>query len=248
MARRAVARRPNQSIRLSLLRRRRATGPAVTYRPVSGARYRLEHHDSLVFEYQGGGNQTADSRPRGPGAPHHRAGADAGVAIGSRSHSTRWRRWRAAIPCLSTRSSPPWGPPGAGPSRRGDALGAQTRPPGHVDGGACRVSPLPVPRAARGWRARGDGVDRFHQLPAGRGRVHGERAGGHGLSRLRQGESSAATRRSRWRASSKYSRSGKRVQADQELEMTASGTRSGVHQSLGWTASWSRRRGPIPAR
>jgi len=30
----------------------------VTYRPVSGARYRVEHHDSLVFEYQGGGNQT----------------------------------------------------------------------------------------------------------------------------------------------------------------------------------------------
>ena len=30
--------------------------------------------------------------------------------------------------------------------------------------------------------------------------------------------------------SSKYSRSGKRVQADQELEMTASGTRTGVHR------------------
>jgi len=29
--------------------------------------------------------------------------------------------------------------------------------------------------------------------------------------------------------SSKYSRSGKRIQGDQELEMTASGTRSGVH-------------------
>ena len=33
-------------------------GPAVTYRPVSGARYRLEHRDSLVFQYQGGASQT----------------------------------------------------------------------------------------------------------------------------------------------------------------------------------------------
>ncbi len=33
-------------------------GPAVTYRPVSGAAYRLEHRDSLVFQYQGGASQT----------------------------------------------------------------------------------------------------------------------------------------------------------------------------------------------
>jgi hypothetical protein len=31
-------------------------------------------------------------------------------------------------------------------------------------------------------------------------------------------------------ATSKYTRSGKRVQAEQELEMTASGTRTGVHR------------------
>ena len=32
-------------------------GPAVTYRPVNGATYRLEHRDSLVLQYQGGASQ-----------------------------------------------------------------------------------------------------------------------------------------------------------------------------------------------
>ena len=32
-------------------------GPAVTYRPVCDARYRLEHHDSLNLQYEGGAVQ-----------------------------------------------------------------------------------------------------------------------------------------------------------------------------------------------
>ena len=32
-------------------------GPAVTYKPVRDARYRLEHHDSLNLQYEGGAVQ-----------------------------------------------------------------------------------------------------------------------------------------------------------------------------------------------
>src|SRR5687768_7129774 len=33
-------------------------GPLVSYRPVRGAAYRLEHRDSLVLQYPGGASQT----------------------------------------------------------------------------------------------------------------------------------------------------------------------------------------------
>jgi hypothetical protein len=85
-------------------------GPAVTYRPVSGAAYRLEHRDSLVLQYEGGASQT-QARDRvafvhltlaeGPEKGTYRVSVtlDSLEALerAIRCRPTRWRR--LAAPC-----------------------------------------------------------------------------------------------------------------------------------------------------
>ena len=204
-------------------------GPAVTYRPVQGARYRLEHRDSLVFQYQGGANQTqirertalvhltiAEAPARG--SYSDTVTLDSLVALESGSPvppdsiaaavGTTWSGTLSAVGTLSELK----------PDRSG-TLTAELA-------GYLRFLFPALPQ--EGVREGMQWTDSTSYPLVSDAFTGSEQA----VTVYRASDKEEVGEREAipLETSSRYSRSGKRVQADQELEMTASGTRTGVHR------------------
>jgi hypothetical protein len=208
-------------------------GPAVTYRPVSGASYRLEHRDSLVFQYQGGASQiqTRDrvallhltiAEAPSPGTYRVTVTLDSLQAMEGGNPvppdsvvaalGTTWSGTLSAVGTLSELK----------PDRSGSLtaeLAGYLRllfpalPQGGVREGMQWTDSASYPLVSDAFTGNEQAVTVYRASDK-------EEVGGREAIPLE--------------TSSKYSRSGKRVQGGQELEMTSSGTRSGVHRlSLG---------------
>jgi hypothetical protein len=204
-------------------------GPTVTYRPVNGAGYRLEHRDSLVLQYQGGQSQTqvrsrvAFVRVTLAGAPEQGSykiaitldsleALESGTPVTPDSvAAARGTVWSGTISTVGTLSE-------LKPDRSStltDELAGHLRllfpalPQGGVREGMQWSDSTQYPLVSDAFSGTESSVTAYRA--AEKVDVAGEEA-----IPLETG--------------SKYSRSGKRVQGDQELEMTASGTRTGVHR------------------
>jgi hypothetical protein len=205
------------------------SGPAVTYRPVSAAGYRLEHRDSLVLQYQGGASQT---QARDRVALVHLTIAEA-PQRGS-------YRVTVTLDSLEARES---GTP-VTPDSVAAAVGTTW------SGTLSSVGTLSELKADRSGTLTDELAGHlrllFPALPQG-----GVREGMQWTDSTRYPlvsdaftgtESSVTVYRAAEKVdtdggdaipletSSKYNRSGKRVQNEQELEMSATGTRTGVHR------------------
>ena len=205
------------------------TGPAVTYRPVSGARYRLEHRDSLVFEYQGGGSQT---QTRDRVALVHLTIAPA-AARGS-------YRVTVTLDSLEATESGTPVPPDSvaaalGTTWSGTLSGVGTLSELKPDRSGTLTAELAgflrylFPALPEGGVREGMQWTDSTSYPLVSDAFTGSE---EAVTVYRASEKAAVDGREAIpvETSSKYSRSGKRVQGDQELEMTASGTRSGTHR------------------
>ena len=205
------------------------TGPAVTYRPVSGARYRLEHHDSLVFEYQGGGNQT-QTRDRvalvhltiaqGPTRGSYRVAVTLDSLEAMESGNSV--PFDSVLAALGTTWSGTLSEVGTLSELKPDHPGTLTAelagylrylfpalPEGGVREGMQWTDSTSYPLVSDAFTGNEQAVTVYRASDK-------KEVGGNESIPLE--------------TSTRYSRSGKRVQGDQELEMTASGTRSGVHR------------------
>lgn len=204
-------------------------GRAVTYRPVSGAVYRLEHRDSLVLQYQGGASQT-QTRDRvafvhmtigqasAPGTYLVTVTLDSlealesGSAVPSDSVAaalgTTWHGTLSSVGTLSELK----------PDRSG-TLAAELA--GHLR--------LLFPALPQGGVREGMQWTDSASYPLVSAAFTGSE---RSVTVYRAAESREVNGREAipLETSSKYSRSGKRVQGEQELEMTASGTRTGIHR------------------
>jgi hypothetical protein len=201
----------------------------VSYSAVNGAVYRLEHHDSLVLQYQGGASQT-QARDRvafvhltiaeAPEKGTYRVTVtlDSLVALESGTPVTadsvaaaRGTIWSGTLSSVGTLSA-------LQPDRSGtltDELAGHLRllfpalPQGGVREGMQWTDSTRYPLVSDAFTGTETSVTVYRasdkQEVEGRDAIPLE-------------------------TSSKYSRSGKRVQAAQELEMAATGTRTGVHR------------------
>jgi hypothetical protein len=205
------------------------TGPAVTYRPVSGARYRLEHRDSLVFEYQGGASQT---QTRERVALVHLTIAPA-ASRGS-------YRVTVTLDSLEAMESgtpvPPDSVTGAlGTTWSGTLSGVGTLSELKPDRSGTLTAELAgylrylFPALPEGGVREGMQWTDSTSYPLVSDAFTGSE---EAVTVYRASEKADVDGREAipLETSSQYSRSGKRVQGDQELEMTASGTRSGIHR------------------
>jgi len=201
----------------------------VTYRPVSGARYRLEHRDSLVFEYQGGGSQT---QTRDRVALVHLTIAPA-AARGS-------YRVTVTLDSLEATESGTPVPPDSvaaalGTTWSGTLSGVGTLSELKPDRSGTLTAELAgflrylFPALPEGGVREGMQWTDSTSYPLVSDAFTGSE---EAVTVYRASEKAAVDGREAIpvETSSKYSRSGKRVQGDQELEMTASGTRSGTHR------------------
>ena len=199
----------------------------MTFRPVRTPAYRLERHDSLDAPVRGRrepgpGRATAspssDCHPRrGAGAGglpgHHHArlarGAENGVPVPLDSvAAARGTHWTGTLStparCRSSR-----------PNRRstlGDELAG-------TSGSCFPAIPQGGVREGMEWTD----TDQYHLVA---GRVHRHRDGGRWPTAPPTADMDGA-KPIPLETSSKYTRSGTRVQGEQELEMTATGTRNG---------------------
>ena len=204
-------------------------GPALTYSPVQGAAYRLEHRDSLVLQYPGGASQTqarvrvAFLRLTLAGAPEQGTYAvsitldslealESGTPVPADSvAATRGTVWSGTLSSVGTLS--PLKPDRS--STLTDELAGHLRllfpalPQGGVREGMQWTDSTRYPLVSDAFSGTESSVTVYRAADK-------EEAEGRDAIPLE--------------TSSKYSRAGKRVQAEQELEMTASGTRTGVHR------------------
>ena len=204
-------------------------GPTVMYRPVSGARYRLEHRDSLVFQYQGGASQTQTSErvalvhlsiAPAPAAGTYRVT----VTLDSLDamESGKPVPFDSVLATLGTNWSGTLSAEGTLSELRPDRSGTLTAelagylryllpalPEGGVREGMQWTDSTSYPLVSDAFTGNEQAVTVY------RASDKVEVGGGEAIP---------------LETSSKYIRSGKRFQGDQELEMTASGTRSGVHR------------------
>ena len=203
-------------------------GPAVTYRPVSGAAYRLEHRDSLVFSYQGASQVQARDRvalvhltiAEAPARGSYQVTVtlDSLVAMESGNPvppdsvaaaiGTTWSGTLSAVGTLSQLK----------PDRSGtltDELAGHLRflfpalPQGGVREGMQWTDSTSYPLVSDAFTGNEQSVTVYRASDK-------EEVGDREAIPLE--------------TSSKYSRTGRRVQGEQELGMTATGTRSGVHR------------------
>ena len=204
-------------------------GPAVTYRPVSNAGYRLEHRDSLVLQYPGGESQT-QVRSRVAFVRLSLADAPAKGAY----------KVTLTLDSLEAQESGTPVPPDSVAAAKGTIW----------SGTLSNVGTLSELQADRSGTLTDELAGHlrllFPALPQG-----GVREGMQWSDSTQYplvSDAFTGTERSvtSYRAAekvdvdgddaiplettSKYSRSGKRVQGEQELEMTAMGTRTGVHR------------------
>ena len=205
------------------------SGPAITYRPVSGAGFRLEHHDSLVLQYQGGQSQTQ--------ARDRVALVHVTIAEAPEKGSYRVTVTLDSLEAMESGTPVP-------PDSVAAAVGTTW------SGTLSSVGTLSELKADRSGTLTDELAGHlrllFPALPQ-----EGVREGMQWTDSTRYPlvsdaftgtESSVTVYRAAEKTdtdggdaipletSSKYSRSGKRVQNDQELEMTATGTRTGVHR------------------
>jgi hypothetical protein len=205
------------------------TGPAVTYRPVSGARYRLEHRDSLVFEYQGGGSQT---QIRDRTALVH-------LTIAPAASRGSYRVTVTLDSLEATESGTPVPPDSVtaalGTTWSGTLSGVGTLSELKPDRSGTLTAELAgflrylFPALPEGGVREGMQWTDSTSYPLVSDAFTGSE---EAVTVYRASEKAEVDGREAIpvETSSKYSRSGKRVQGDQELEMTASGTRSGTHR------------------
>jgi hypothetical protein len=203
-------------------------GPAVTYQPVKDAAYRLEHRDSLLLQYQGGASQTQVRQrnavvhltlaPAEPGTYRVSVTLDSLEALESGTPVTPdsvaaalGTVWSGTLSSVGTLSE-------LKPDRSGtltDELAGHLRllfpalPQGGVREGMQWTDSTQYPLVSDAFKGTEQSVTVY------RASDKVEADGGDAIP---------------LETSSKYRRSGKRVQAEQELEMTATGTRTGVHR------------------
>jgi hypothetical protein len=203
-------------------------GPAVTYRPVRGAAYRLEHRDSLVLEYQGGVTQT-QARERvafvhltlaeAPGTGTYQVtitldslqALESGTPVTPDSvNAARGAVWSGTLTNVGTLSP-----------LRADRSGTLTDElAGHL-----RLLFAALPQG--GVRSGMQWTDSTNYPLVSDAFTGTETA----VTSYRAGDTESGSPQAiPLETSSKYTRTGNRVQADQELEMTATGRRSGVHR------------------
>jgi hypothetical protein len=204
-------------------------GPAVTYRPVSGAAYRLEHRDSLVLQYEGGASQT-QARDRvafvhltlaeGPEKGTYRVSVtlDSLEALESGNPvppdslaAARGTVWTGTLSSVGTLSE-------LRPDRSGtltDELAGHLRllfpalPQGGVREGMQWTDSTSYPLVSDAFTGTESSVTVYRAA---------------GTEETDAGDAIPLE------TSSKYRRSGERAQGEQQLEMTATGTRTGVHR------------------
>ena len=204
-------------------------GPAVTYRPVSNAGYRLEHRDSLVLQYPGGESQTqvrsrvafvrlslADAPAKGAykvtltldSLEAQESGTPVPPDSVAAAKGTIWSGTLSNVGTLSELQA----------DRSGtltDELAGHLRllfpalPQGGVREGMQWSDSTQYPLVSDAFTGTESSVTSYRA--AEKVDVDGDDA-------------------IPLETTSKYSRSGKRVQGEQELEMTATGTRTGVHR------------------
>lgn len=204
-------------------------GPAVTYSPVKGAAYRLEHRDSLVLQYPGGASQT-QARDRVAfvhltlaGAPERGTYAvtvtldslealETGTPVPADSlAAARGTVWSGTVSSVGTLSP-----------LKADRSGTLTDElAGHLR--------LLFPALPQGGVREGMQWTDSTQYPLVSDAFSGSETSVT-VYRATDTEEAEGREAIPLETSSKYSRAGKRVQAEQELEMTASGTRTGVHR------------------
>jgi hypothetical protein len=203
-------------------------GPAVTYRPVSGAAYRLEHRDSLAFQYEGASQVQIRERAAlvqltiaelpARGTYRVTVSLDSLEAVESGNPvpadsvtaalGTTWTGTLSAEGTLSELK----------PDRSGtltDELAGRLRllfpalPQGGVREGMQWTDSASYPLVSDAFTGSEQAVTVYRASDK-------TEVSGHETIPLE--------------TSTKYSRTGRRVHAEQELEMTASGSRSGVHR------------------
>jgi len=204
-------------------------GPAVSYSAVRGAAYRLEHRDSLVLQYQGGASQT-QARDRvafvhlsiaeapEKGAYRVTVTLDSLEALESGAPVTadsvaaaRGTIWSGTLSGVGTLSQ-----------LQADRSGTLTDElAGHLR--------LLFPALPQGGVREGMQWTDSTQYPLVSDAFTGTESS---VTVYRASDTQEIEGREAipLETSSKYSRSGKRVQGEQELEMTATGTRTGVHR------------------
>lgn len=204
-------------------------GPAVTYRPVANTGYKLEHRDSLVLQYPGGESQTqvrtrvAFVRISLADAPSQGAykvtitldsleALETGTPVTPDSvAAAKGTIWSGTLSNVGTLSE-------LKADRSGtltDELAGHLRllfpalPQGGVREGMQWTDSTQYPLVSDAFTGTESSVTSYRAADK-------VEVGGDDAIPLE--------------TSSKYSRSGKRVQGEQELEMTATGTRTGVHR------------------
>jgi hypothetical protein len=204
-------------------------GPALSYSPVQGAGYRLEHRDSLVLQYPGGASQT-QARDRIAflhltlaGAPEQGTYAvtirlDSLQALESGTPApadsvtaARGTVWSGTISSVGTLSP-----------LKADRSGTLTD---ELAGHLRLLFPALPEEGVREGMQWTDST----QYPLVSDAFTGTESSVT-VYRAADKENTEGREAIPLETSSKYTRSGKRVQAEQELEMTASGTRTGVHR------------------
>ena len=204
-------------------------GPAVSYSPVKGAAYRLEQRDSLVLQYPGGASQT-QARDRVAflhltlaGAPEKGTYSvaitlDSLVALESGTPvppdsvaAARGTVWSGTLSSVGTLSP-----------LKADRSGTLTDElAGHLR--------LLFPALPQGGVREGMQWTDSTQYPLVSDAFTGTESSVT-VYRATGKEETEGRDAIPLETSSKYNRAGKRVQGEQELEMTASGTRTGVHR------------------
>ena len=204
-------------------------GKAVSYSPVRGAAYRLEHRDSLVLQYPGGASQTqardrvaflhltlAEAPEKGTYSVaitlDSLVALESGTPVPADSvAAARGTVWSGTLSSVGTLSP-----------LKADRSGTLTDElAGHLR--------LLFPALPQGGVREGMQWTDSTQYPLVSDAFTGtERS--VAVYRATDKEATQGRDAIPLETSSKYNRAGKRVQADQELEMTASGTRTGVHR------------------
>jgi hypothetical protein len=204
-------------------------GKAVSYSPVRGAAYRLEHRDSLVLQYPGGASQTqardriaflhltlAEAPQKGTYSVaitlDSLQALESGTAVPVDSvAAARGTVWSGTLSSVGTLSP-----------LRADRSGTLTDElAGHLR--------LLFPALPQGGVREGMQWTDSTQYPLVSDAFTGTESS---VTVYRADDKQNADGREAipLETSSKYIRAGKRVQAEQELEMTASGTRTGIHR------------------
>ncbi|HUQ14970.1 MAG TPA: hypothetical protein VM094_02865 [Gemmatimonadales bacterium] len=204
-------------------------GSAVSYSPVQGAAYRLEHRDSLVLQYPGGASQTqardrvaflhltlAEGPEKGTYSVAIRLDSLQALESGTPAPAdsvaaARGTVWSGTLSSVGTLSP-----------LKADRSGTLTDElAGHLR--------LLFPALPQGGVREGMQWTDSTQYPLVSDAFTGTESSVT-VYRATDQEETEGRETIPLETNSKYNRAGKRVQAEQELEMTASGTRTGVHR------------------